>query len=363
MRVLQLIDSLQTGGAERVAVNIANALSNEIGYSALCATREEGLLKNDILKNVDYLFLDKKQTIDIGSIRQLNAFVKNKRVQIIHAHSTSFFLATLIKLLNRKINIVWHDHYGNSEFLNERKHTVLKLCSKYFSHIFSVNKNLEFWAKQRLKFQNVSYLPNFAILNKTLTETKLHGISGKRIVCLANLRPQKDHMTLIEAFKEVHIKYPDWTLHCVGKNFNDGYSKMVKNKIDELSLIESVFLYDSNPDVYHILSQCDIGVLSSKSEGLPIALLEYGLTNLAVIATKVGECETVVSNQINGVLVNPSSPSELAEALILLIENETTRKTFSTLFNRHIDENFSEKAQIKNIISTYKFISNRIEKL
>jgi glycosyltransferase involved in cell wall biosynthesis len=358
MRVLQLIDSLQTGGAERVAVNIANALSAQIEYSALCATREEGLLKDDILKNVDYLFLDKKRTLDIKSINRFRAFVKKNRVQVIHAHSSSFFLATIIKLFNNNISIVWHDHYGNSEFVKNRKFGILKWCSKYFSHIFSVNKALEAWAKQKLKIKNVSYLPNFATLNKGLAITVLKGNSGKRIICLANLRPQKDHVTLVKAFKEVNNQFPDWSLHCVGKNFNDKYSKLVVHKIKRLNLEESVFLYDSKPDIYNILEQCEIGVLSSKSEGLPIALLEYGLSNLAVIATKVGECKTLISHQFNGILVNSLSPKELANAIILYIENKELRHTFSKRYNQHIEKNYSDKAQIETIIKTYNSYAN-----
>ena len=48
MRIVQLIDSLEAGGAERMAVSYANALANEIEFSALVATRKEGNLKNQI---------------------------------------------------------------------------------------------------------------------------------------------------------------------------------------------------------------------------------------------------------------------------------------------------------------------------
>ena len=354
MRVLQLIDSLQTGGAERVAVNIANVLSKKIEYSSLCVTREEGLLKEDVLNTVDYLFLDKKRAIDIKSIKRLIVFIRENKVQIIHAHSSSFFLATIVKLLNNNIKVVWHDHYGNSEFLQFRKYNVLKICSKYFSHIFSVNRTLQTWAIQKLKVKKVSYLPNFATVNKKLAETNLKGVSGKRIICLANLRSQKDHITLVNAFREVNNQHPDWTLHCVGKNFKDEYSKLVEDKIKELNLDAFVFLYDSKPDIYNILNQCEIGVLSSISEGLSIALLEYGLSNLAVIATKVGECETVITNKVNGILVDSKSSKKLAKAIILYIESETIRSTHAKRFNQHIKKNYSDNIQIETILKIYK---------
>ncbi|GAL61464.1 glycosyltransferase [Algibacter lectus] len=91
MKVLQLIDSLEAGGAERVAVNYANGLVHMIDASYLCTTRAEGLLKGELNKDVGYLFLNKKKTIDVKAIKRLHQFIKNEDIDIIHAHGSSFF--------------------------------------------------------------------------------------------------------------------------------------------------------------------------------------------------------------------------------------------------------------------------------
>jgi len=354
MRVLQLIDSLDTGGAERVAVNLANGLSQRINGSFLCATRKEGLLKESLSRDVKYLFLNKQQTIDTRAIKVLNKFIKSNNINIIHAHSSSFFLATIIKMFNNKVSIIWHDHYGDSEFLKNRKYRVLSICSKNFSHIVSVNKHLESWAKKKLKTKEVTYLPNYTTFSKNLSVTKLEGLEGKRVVCLANLRPQKDHFTLISAFKNVVTLYPDWTLHCIGKDFNDKYAENVKLKIENLGLQKSIFVYGGKADVFNILDQCEVGVLSSKSEGLPIALLEYGLAKLAVVATKVGECGNVVINKQNGLIINPIDSDALSRALILYLEDKDLRKLYSTRFKMHIQKKFSEVSHLDRILNIYK---------
>lgn len=353
-RVLQLIDSLQPGGAERVAVNVANALVSHVDKSYLCATRCEGLLREQVSKEVNYLFLNKRSVLDIRAFLKLRTFLKLEKINVIHAHSSSFFLATLMKFFNRKLKIVWHDHYGNSDFLENRKKKVLRFCSQYFNQIFCVNKNLEFWAKQNLKSKNIAYLPNFAVKNRLEAVTNLKGIPNKRIVCLANLRAQKDHFTLLEAFKKVLGKYQDWTLHLVGKDFYDIYSKRIKALIASEKLNENVFFYGSKFDVSNILSQATIGVLSSKSEGLPLALLEYGLAELPVVATNVGECASLLKDGENGLLVSPENSNELSKALELLIENKKKRKDLAIHLNLEVKTEYSEKEKRKTLIATYK---------
>ena len=64
MRVLQLIDSLEIGGAERMAVNYANALHKRIEVSAICTTRNEGPLKELIKPEVPYFYLERKRQLD-----------------------------------------------------------------------------------------------------------------------------------------------------------------------------------------------------------------------------------------------------------------------------------------------------------
>lgn len=357
MRVLQLIDTMEAGGAERVAVNFANALVDAVDASFLCATRKEGLLKQTLKKEVGYLFLNRTSTLDVKAIKSLNKFIKRKGVTHIHAHATSFFIATIAKVFNPKLKFIWHDHYGESEFLDKRPKTVLRICSKYFDHIFSVNTKLKDWSKRHLKTKSVSYLPNFAELNDSKTTiTNLKGVSGKRIICLANLRPQKDHLTLLEAFKAINKEYSDWSLHLVGKDFEDDYSKTIISYIENEALKNKVFLYGSRPDVSIILKQCNIGVLSSKSEGLPIALLEYGLVGLPVVATNVGDCSLVISNNKEGQLVKPQNSIELKNAIESYINTPEKAKLEGEHLKSTVLKNFSKQSIIKKVINTYQSI-------
>lgn len=338
-----------------MAVNTANALANNGLESHLCATREEGSLKAKIGKEVGYLFLNKKSMLDVKALRKLVRYLKSNEISIIHAHATSYFTAFLVKLILPKTTIIWHDHYGNSENLKERKKSPLTLVSKSFKTVISVNIKLLQWAKQNLHASHYKYLPNFAVFDQeNLAITQLHGENEKRIVCLANLRPQKDHLNLLKAFKIVRDKHTDWTLHLVGMDFKDVYTDEIIATIKQHHLISCVFLYGSRCDTQHILKQATIGVLSSKSEGLPLTLLEYGLAKLPVAVTDVGECGVVVDNMKSGMLVPPSDENALAEALVFLTENENRRKEFGENLYNNIRLNYSAHAFITQLIDTYQ---------
>lgn len=354
MKVLQLIDSLHTGGAERMAVNIANSLTSNMDASYLCATREEGLLKQSLSAGVQYLFLNKQATIDFKAIKKLHGFIKRNGIAIIHAHSSSFFLGTLMKMLNPKLILIWHDHYGNSEYLEHRSKFVLKISSLFFNHVITVNTKLQLWNEENLHIKSVSYLPNFTTYQNVRPNTILEGNEGTRIICLANFRPQKDHINLLKAFSIVKMTYPDWTLHLVGQDFNDSYSQSIKDFIKEKSLEKQVFIYGSCTDVFHILSQCSIGVLSSKSEGLPVALLEYGAASLPVVATQVGDCQQVIYSKEEGLLVEPQNPNVLAEALLTYMNDLALRTKVAKNLQTKVVSSFSESSIIESLISIYK---------
>ncbi|WP_372744859.1 glycosyltransferase [Lutibacter sp.] len=356
LNVLQIIDSLNPGGAEMMAVNIANGLQ-EIGVNShICATRMEGSLKNNIDSNVGYLFLNKKSSIDIKALLRLRIYVNKHQISIIHAHSSSFFVAILLKMVKPSVQIIWHDHYGNSELLPERKSFVLKICSYFFKSSIAVNELLLAWATKNIHSKNKTYLANFARLNTDLKqETVLKGIKGKRIVCLANLRPQKDHLNLLHGFSNLVKGYPDWTLHLIGADLNDFYSQEIKGFIEHNDLQKAVFLYGNCNDTLNVLQQATIGVLSSKSEGLPVSLLEYGLVGIPVVATEVGDINKVVIPQQTGILIPPSNSVALKNALEYFINNGIEAQELGNSLYKFVTLNFSRENYLNELVKIYQF--------
>ena len=355
MRVVQLIDTLNAGGAERVAVNYANMLSGEIPGSYLATSRDFGVLEDELYDKVVYINLNKKSTFDFSAIIRFKKFLKSNNINIVHAHTTSYFFAILTKFFYRKIKVIWHDHQGNRDELNVMKQIPLIVSSFFFNGVIVVNSRLESWVKKYLQSKNVIYMENFVFEgSKRIGETKLFGNEEKRIISVANLKEPKNHMFLLKAFNMVHRKNKDWSLHLVGSDYQDSYSNELKEYIKEHELEKSVFIYGLRKDIDTILDQCSIGVIVSSFEGLPMALLEYGKAGLAVITTDVGSCKDLVEDR--GIVIESDNEEQLINAMNLLIEDQVLKGASADKIKRYIDSNFTQSTVLRKVMKFYNLI-------
>jgi glycosyltransferase involved in cell wall biosynthesis len=352
MRIAQIIDSLEIGGAEKMAINYANALSGRVQFSGLVVTRAEGNLKNQLSNSVSYLFLKKKSTMDFGAVFRLRSYCRENKIDYLQPHSSSYFTALLVKFVYPKVKIIWHDHNGLSEFISSQKSVALKIASHFFKGIIVVNYKLKAWAERELNCKNVIYLPNFtAIDGSTIIETYLKGIPGKRILCLANLRDQKNHFFLLEVAKKLKQTNPEWTFHLVGKDFADDYSKQIRTLIKAKNLESHVFIYGSKNDVKNIMNQSDIAILTSKSEGLPVSLIEYGLSKKPVVSTRVGEIPLIIKDNVNGFIVEPDDTDSFCQKLLKFIKEDNLRIEMGNALYQTIIQNHSEEGVITNYLN------------
>lgn len=352
MRVIQLIDSLNAGGAERMAVNYANSLVNHLSFSGLICSRKEGDLLSQLNPEVNYFFLNRKKTIHFKALKLFSVYLKENKVEVIHAHGSSFFIATLMKLRHPSLKVFYHEHNGQRVKQGMLNNILLLFSSFFFERILTVNPEIEYWLKKNLFCKKVDYIPNFAILNENEDkETFLKSSSTKKIICLANLRYPKNHILLLEVFSEIRNK--EWTLHLIGKDYNDVYSDELKLFILQNNLEEEVFIYSSKNDVNHILSQAEIGILCSTYEGFPVALLEYGLSNLAVVSTNVGFCKEIIVDNKTGLLFTSNNKNEFKFKLKEMIESEMLRKKLSQNLNKLVVDNYSEDKIIQKLLKYY----------
>ena len=360
IRVVHIIDSLNAGGAEQMAVNIVNGLVKQDVITFLIVTRTAGLLASKINNKINLYILNKKNALDFIALINLYKIVKKNKINIIHAHSTSIIWASLIKIANNKVKIIWHDHYGNSEQLNKRPVFALKLFSKIWAYTFSVNIKLKDWAIAKLKIKpnKIEFLNNFASLDSEIVKIEeleyIYIKNSINLVCVANLRPQKDHKNLLDAFAIICKTKSNVLLHLIGVDPNDTYSKNIINKIKKHPNNDKIYYWGAQQNIGSWLSYMQIGILPSLSEGLPVALLEYGNAGINVVSTNVGQISEVLDNGKLGCLVTASDSNALANGILETINNSQEANNKSILYKKHINNNYSEYTIIKEIINTYK---------
>lgn len=358
MRVMHLIDSLSLGGAERMAVNLCNVLVDEGCEMHLCATRKTGPLESFLDSRVHLFKLNKKGTFDLPAMLRLSRYVKRNRVDILHAHSSSFFAACLVRFLS-SVKVVWHDHNGQRIVLSSGNKKI-RYFSRFFSAVFCVNDTLRDWAVHNLHTakDSIHYLPNFPLgSDSSAVEGFLPpGCKENRIVCVANLRVPKDHSNLVRAMYLVAKSNPECHLLLVGGDYEDEYSMNLKKLIVELGLADCISILGKRSDVGGILGECAIGVVASESEGLPVSLLEYGLAGLAVVSTDVGECKEVLEDGKYGLVVPAKDEKALAKTLISLLSDKSMCRDYGERYQAHIDRCYSGVAIAKKVSMVYKSI-------
>jgi len=334
-----------------MAVNIANGLLPHVEGSYLCCTRQEGLLKKQLKAEVGYVFLNKRSSLDPRAILKLRNFIKENNITIVHAHSTSYFLAGLLKLSGGNFKLIWHDHYGESEFLEKREFKVLKRFSRLFAGIISVNTALKNWAVEKLECEKVIELKNFIpkVENTGPSAIRLKGsFTDFKIICVANLRPQKDHLNLIRAFELLDPNLAV-SLHLIGEDPETAYSASVLKELESSPVSLKIHYYGSQPEIIPLLQQADLGVLSSRSEGLPLALLEYGIAGLPVVCTNVGQCSAVLNKC--GKIVEKENSKMLYEGISGYLNDRLKMKEDATLFQQEVEKNYSEKEVLKKYMN------------
>src|SRR5690348_13880833 len=159
---MHLVDTLEVGGTERMALNLVNGLPRERYVPYLCTTRKDGPLAKLVSPDVERLRLERKYTLDAGALRQLVEFNCRYGIRILHAHSSSLFVAVAASLFPPRPAVVWHDHFGRFE-VERRPALLFRQLVKKADAVIAVSEPLAEWAREKLRApaESVWRIPNF----------------------------------------------------------------------------------------------------------------------------------------------------------------------------------------------------------
>jgi glycosyltransferase involved in cell wall biosynthesis len=189
--------------------------------------------------------------------------------------------------------------------------------------------------------RKISVIPNGVDTTAFEAKPPVHGGAGRplrRVLMVANLRPEKGHDTLIDAAAVLLRRFPDATFTMAG----GGPERERLMAYASRRGVASAFSWLGHRDnVAAIAARSDIFVLPSRTEAFPNALLEAMAAGLPCVATRVGGIPEIISDGHNGLMVRVGDPIDLAYALCRLMSDETLSAELGAAAARDVAARYS----------------------
>ena len=380
MKIAYCIDTITAlGGIERVTIAKANALADvENNTVYLVVTSNRGIPVLPVNPKIKIIDLKVNYFEDYGKSpyqiywtlyqkrkehkKKLTLFIKEKQPDILIStnNSEKHFIKSLPishhTIIIRELHFCTHYRLIEATTLFQK---LLALIGHLFDYHWNIknldqtvlltNEDKELHWKGKNK---VSVIPNPIISQSPYPPSTT---KEKRVIAAGRLVYQKNFSSLIKAWKQVAEIHPDWILEIYG----EGTLKIeLESLITELNLKRHVFLKGKTPDIFKVMSNSSIYVLSSIYEGLPLVILEAMSCGLPIISY---ECpcgpKDIITDGKNGFLVNVNDEITLANKINYLIENEELRKQMSNIAKVTV-----EQYNIKNIIPIWMNLFHKLQK-
>ncbi len=176
------------------------------------------------------------------------------------------------------------------------------------------------------------------------------------ITCVARMEPVKNHAMLVEAAKLMKERGAAFELWLIGGG--SGRAEL-EARCAEWGLAENVKFLGYRDDIPTLLSQSDIGTLTSLKEGIPRAALEAMVVGLPVVATRVNGTREVVRDGDTGFLVEVGDVNGLANAYERLLVNPALRARMGERGRRVVLAEYDEADIVSNLERVYRDVLSR----
>lgn len=321
MKILHVITSLYTGGAERLMVDLLPTLRNDEDFQVdlLLINGVETPFKK-ALKQAGIKVCALSMTNDVYNLRNIfrfRRFLAHNDYDIIHTHNTAcqLFVPIAKSLTRNKAKLVTTEHNTTN---HRRTKWWLKPLDKWMYRKYAAIVCISDLTRHNLEQYLGTDWPMHTIYNGVDTKRfarPVKDISGQQdfvVTMVAAFRPQKDQDTLIRAF--THLE-PNFRLQLVGGGQR---GEELKALCRELGLEDRVQFLGVRMDVPDIMEQSDVIVLSSHWEGFGLAAVEGMASGRPMVATDGDGLRDIVGGA--GVLFQPGDDQELASAIKRLCE-------------------------------------------
>ncbi len=359
------------GGAQRYVFDLSCSLPpNQFDVFVVCGAGQtlKTQLEKHKIKTIEWpeLNRDLSPLKDLKIIFKLIKFLKQHQPDIIHLNSSKigFFGVIAGRLVGIK-KIIFTAH---GWVFNENRPYLSRLIFKFLQWLTVIashqtiavsqktKKDMTNWPLTKKKIKVIyNGLDQFETLSKELAQNyliKKTNLSAKNkttiwLGTLAELHPNKGLDLAIKTIARI----PQVIFLIIGT----GKDKLLLEKlIEKNNLTDRVFLLGFLPEARQYLKAFDIFILPSRTEALPYTILEAGLAELPIIATKVGGLPEIVDHQTNGILVEPENIDELKKAIEELMTNPDLSQKLGQNLSVKISKDFSLNQMIKKTSALYQ---------
>ena len=323
--VLAVIRGLGVGGAEKLLLAQAET-APQLGIDLTVAYLHPGhsrLRPEFEHTGTSVVCLDGGNPFDFRWVARLRQLVLDTRPDVVHLHSPSVAALarpTLWHMGSASPAIVYTEHNAWDAYSSLTRHGNRLSFSMTDADLVvsehalaSMDPDL---ARDVEVLTHGIALDHLSMLDdERRTEVRADlGIEPHHVLCgmVANHRPEKDHATFLRAARRAVELHPEIRFIAIG----DGpLRRQVDQLHAQLGLEQVVQILGFRDDVAELLGALDLFVLSSVQEGLPVALMEAMAMGVPVVSTRVGGVPEAVRDGVEGWLVPPESPRDLADVL------------------------------------------------
>jgi len=332
MRIVQLVNNLDMGGLERLAVDLAYCQLAE-GHEPIlyCLTHPGRLAAEASARGVCVRSFEKPPGPHLSTVWKMTRQLRHDRPDILHTHNhlvhhygvVSGVLAKVPVIVNTRHRAEFRFVAGpegsqnTTESPDKKSDLIFRATLPWVGCVVLISEaTRQFFVRYRgIPEEKTRVILNGAHLERFLKAPAHPGskLPRVRFGIAARFVGEKDHFTLLRAFAIVAAEIPGAELRIAG----DGFLRdRLVEFVNELNLADRVAFVGALPDTAEFLSQLDIFVLSSLNEGLPLALLEAMAAGVPVVATRAGGVEEAARDGYSAYLAEPGDSDGLARAMI-----------------------------------------------
>ncbi len=367
--VLIMVDSFDMGGAESQTVLLARLLLEDGRYGVhLACLRREGALLNEV-ENLGVgevpefrltSFYDRNMLVQL---RRFVSFLRERQIDVVHPQSfyTNIFAITGAALARVPARIAFR---GDTGGWRSEAQEFVERWSYRLAHSIHANSDAvkRFLIKGGVSERKITTVYNGLDMNRVIppagiTREQILDRLGlpeqdrKFVTIVANMRHDiKNHPMFLRMAQRVHAAVPEAAFVLAGEG---ELVQQTKDLASELGIERDTFFIGRCDEVAELLSVSDIGVLTSKAEGLSNSILEYMAAALPVVATDVGGAAEAIVQGETGYLVASGDDEQMADHIISLLRSPELASTMGERGREVIQKKFSSRAQLENTQALY----------